>query len=82
MNKLELENGNELRSLDMPDFGENDVIPKLILIVSKDHPTQIKLSDEIKAELIQCCQPGELPFVQASIVDGVAVSHQYRSRKP
>ena len=80
MDKLNLDDGNILHSMDMTEFEENGIIPKLVFILAKEYPDEVKLSPEIKAQLKQCCQPQELPFVQCSVVDGIAVPQQYRKR--
>jgi len=80
MEKSNLDKGQELRSYQVGELSEHGIIPRLMVITAKDFPDEVELSTEIIAELRQCCQVGELPYVIASVENGKAVPFEYRQR--
>ena len=80
MEKSSLNKNDELRSYEVNECSENGIVPRLIVTTGKNYPDKIKLSDEIIKELKKSCEPGELPFVVASVKNKKAVPFTYRKR--
>ncbi len=84
MKKLQLselsERGQELRSYDVVELMKNEVCPKLIIIADHDTPLTVELGDAITKELIQCCEPQELPYAIGQVRDGVVIPFEFGKR--